>query len=244
MTNTNPGVSEIIKAESLEAYVLNNFTGETLDAALAAHRDNHQLYSETACDGILQYHHEEIETLVSRDDAISAIHEGGKYDRDYLKVYQVHEALYAVKDMIRNDFDEIIEANMKKPLKEIVGTATPKHLQDPQKLVGLRGGIEGYISACFLGRDIYFAAKIARNSVTAPMAEELYKRHKTAIEKTLSRLPEETQTALANTPVARVNRAIRSLASEFYEESTKMILRNPTKTLPDVRAEILFGRKL
>ena len=244
MTNNkeNPKVSEIISAESLESFVLNNFTGETLGLALAEHKDREDLYSQEACKGIMQYHGKEIEEIVPRDDAISAIHEGGKYDHDDVMAYQVHQAVYDVMNMFQIDFIDIIEANPKKPLNIIVSTDTPEYLQDPSCLVGQKGGLEGFIHDKFLGRDIYFAAQIARNTVAIPMAEALYKKYKPAIESAISTLPPERRLTISNAPIARVNRAITMLASEIFVENAKLILNNPTKTLPDARKEILFGR--
>ena len=94
-----------------------------LEEAFKELADNHEYFSQSVCDGMLHNHGKEIEELVPREEAISAIQDSGNYDREYLKVYQVHEAVAARMDMVRNDFEDCLALILSVMLKEIIASS-------------------------------------------------------------------------------------------------------------------------
>ena len=132
-TKYNQRAAKILNASDLEAFVRYNFTGESLDAELKDSDDRYHLYSENSCENILNKHGDEIEQLVPREQVISSIQNSGKYDRDFVPICQVHDAVYAMMDMVRGDYEEMIEANPQAPLHEIIGAPDPESFTSPGK---------------------------------------------------------------------------------------------------------------
>ena len=226
----------MIRFADLETGILNNFNGEALEDTLKEIAENHEYFSKNVCDGILHNHGKEIEELVPREEAISAIQDSGTYDREYLKIYQVHEAVAARLDMVRNDFEEMLSAHPHIVIKEIVGPAVPEYLQDFSNVRG-RSNFKDYIEGTLLGRDIYRLAKIQGHPISPATAAPMYKHYASEIDSIIEKLPAGRRNAWKDTPEDKVNLAIISTVEGLYKKNKEAILKNPGKTLFELRQE-------
>ena len=235
-TKYNQRAAQILKATDLEAFVRNTFTGESLDAELKDSEDRYHLYSKNSCENILNKHGEEIEQLQPREQVISSIQNSGKYDREFVPICQVHDAVYAAMDMMRGDYAEMIEAHPQAPLREIISAPHPDHLQAPEYLKG-KANLSDYIESCYLGRDLFRAAVTNQRPVTPGAAAVIYAKFWKEIDAIVEALPAGRRTAWKDVPADKTNLAIISTALELFKQNKDLILNNPKKTLRAVAQE-------
>ena len=222
--------AKILKAPDLESFVRDNFTGETLDSALQSDHEKYDLYSANTCENILNKHGKEIEEFIPREVVISSIQNSGKYDRDFVPICQVHDAIYETMHMIREAHEDIINANPAAPLTELIAEDTPEHLQVTDNFK--KGEkLKNYVARCYLGRDIFRAAIIYQRPVTEPTAQALYEQFNSDITETLNALPAEKKTPWSESITDKVNLALMQTALTLYQEHRNTVLKNPGENL-------------
>ena len=234
-------VTNILEAPDLKSYVRNNFTGETLVRALRADHEKYHLYTTHNCARIGAKHGEEIEGFIPRAFVISAIQNSGEYERDFVLVCQVHDAIYETMYLIREVYEDLINAHPQTPLTELIAEDTPEHLQDTDNF-NPGETLKNYVARSYYGRDIYRAAIIYRRPVTPAPARALYEQYSTEITQTLSAVPPEAQTPWSDSVTDKVNLALMQTALALYKEHKNIIVKNPGETI--AHAQRVKARKL
>ena len=221
-------VTNILKAPDLESYVRDNFTGETLARALRTDHAKYHLYTAHNCERILQKHGEEIEGFIPRAFMIEVIRNSREYERDFVPVCQVHDAIYETMYLLREVHEDLITAHPQTPLTELIAEDTPEHLQDIDNF-NPGEDLKNYVARSYYGRDIYRAAVVDRRPVTAATARALYAQYSSEITQTLGEFPSEAQTPRNDFVADKVNLALMQTALVLYKEHKNIILKNPGK---------------
>ena len=223
---------KVIKAGSLESYILSCYSKDGVDKALAPDNPDNGLFTSRSdrIDDFFNHFDDEIKRYATREDVINAYPEMTPKDEEHedgIKIGQFNFAVVEIIKRLMQRYESIFTANPKKTFSELVDLddATILKSLTNSKIVrqkSFRGLIEeNYPAKLIIG----LAGKKTGPFITNEAADLLMAKFSREI---LYIYPENVDYN------ARVRRAIMYTVQEIYSEHKIVLEENPGKTLTQI----------